>query len=328
MGKIGSSGNRSDRPKGGAVLFAAAITLIAASPALAVEVHGHRGARGLAPENTLPAFERAIHLGVDVLELDVGVTADGQVVVTHDLRLHPEIARMPNGRYVAEPGPTIRSLTYPALQLFDVGVYKPDSLTDRRFPEVRPVPGTRIPLLSEVFALAARIGPPELRFSIETKLEPMAPSESIDPTGFVRAILGVVDAAGKLDRVMLQSFDWRTLTAARLMAPDIPRVHLTFQSSDWDTVEERRSGASPWLDGLDADDFPSVPDLVKSAGGTVWSPYYENLDEESLARAKALGLRVVVWTVNDPSEMADLITMGVDGIITDYPNRLLRLLGR
>lgn len=328
MGKNGSSGNRSDRPVVGAVLFAAFISLATAAPAVAVEVHGHRGARGLAPENTLPAFERAIQLGVDVLEMDVGVTADGQVVVTHDPRLHPDIVRMPNGRYVKEPGPTIRSLTYPALQLFDVGVYRPGSLTDRRFPEVKPEPGTAIPLLSDVFELATRSGPPELRFSIETKLDPMAPSESIDPTGFVRAVLGVVDAAGTRERVMLQSFDWRSLTAARLMAPDIPRVHLTFQSSDWDTVEEGRSGASPWLDGLDADDFPSVPDLVKAAGGTIWSPYYENLDELSLARAKALGLRVVVWTVNDPSEMADLITMGVDGIVTDYPNRLLRLLGR
>ena len=304
--------------------------LVSAVPlaAQAVEVHGHRGARGLAPENTLPAFERAIELGVDVLEMDIGVTADGKVVVTHDTRLDPDIVRLPNGRYVEEPTPTIRSLTYPVLKLFDVGVYRPGSLLDRRMPDVVPAPGTPIPLLAEVLAFAQKAAPSDLRFSIETKIDPQVPTETIDPMGFVRAFLAVVEEAGLRDRVMLQSFDWRTLAAARLIAPDIPRIHLTFQSSDWDTVEEGRSGASPWLDGLDADDFPSVPDMVKAAGGSVWSPYFENLDETSLARAKALGLRVVVWTVNDPSDMAALMAMGVDGIVTDYPNRLLRLLGR
>src|SRR6185295_16749944 len=142
--------------------------LLAAAVGLAgcagVEVQGHRGARGLAPENTLPAFTRALEIGVDVLELDTAVTRDGVVVVAHDPLLNPDIARGPDGQYVAKAGPAIHDLTFAELQRYDVGRLKAGTAYAKRYPDQQAVDGTRIPRLSEVFALARSKGDRWVRF--------------------------------------------------------------------------------------------------------------------------------------------------------------------
>ena len=117
-----------------------------------VELQGHRGARGLLPENTLPSFARALEIGVDTLELDVGVTRDGVVVIHHDRRLNPDIARGPDGQWVSAPTPTIFSLLYEELQRYDVGRIRPGSEYARRFPHQTPIDGTRIPRLAQLLA--------------------------------------------------------------------------------------------------------------------------------------------------------------------------------
>jgi glycerophosphoryl diester phosphodiesterase len=293
--------------------------------AMALDIHGHRGARGLLPENTLPAFERAIELGVDVLELDTGLTRDGVVVVLHDRTLSPDLVRR-DGHWIEQRVP-VRSLTLEQIRAYDVGRYRPGSRADRRFGDQTSVDGTPIPTLADVLDLAARLGPASLQFNIETKLSPAAPGETADPETFARAVIEVVRAAGVEERTLLQSFDWRTLAIARAEAPAIRTSHLTAERDWLNNVERGRPGASAWLGGIDVDDFGgSIPKAVKAAGGAVWSPFWRDLSASAPEEAQALGLEVHVWTVNDPQDMRALKEMGVDGIITDYPDRALEAL--
>ncbi len=294
---------------------------LAATQAAGFDIQGHRGARGLAPENTLPAFATALSLGVTTLEFDVGVAADGTAIVAHDRRLNPLITRGPDGAWLDEPTPTVLSLTLAELKRFDVGAIKPGSDYAKTFAAQREVPGTRMPTLAEVVALTRRAGNDVVRFNVETKLSPLAPGETLPPEEFARALVAELRRLGVADRATIQSFDWRTLAVVAREAPGIACVHLTLERGGGDNVWKGK-GASPWT-GLDAAAHAnSTPRLVKAAGGAIWSPFFRDLDDASFAAARSLGLAVVPWTVNDEADMARLIALGVDGLITDYPDRL------
>ncbi len=297
------------------------------SAANAFDLQGHRGARGLMPENTLPAFARALSLGVPTLELDVGVTRDGVVVVAHDRRLNPAITRGPDKSWLAAPGPALSELSRAELGAYDVGRIDPASRYAERFPDQAPVDGAEIPSLAEVIALAGKAGNDRVRFNVETKLSPAEPELTLEPEPFVRALLEVLYQEGVMDRTTIQSFDWRPLRHVQTLAPEIPTAYLTAQQRWLDNIQNGQPGPSDWTAGLDVDDFGgSIPRLVAAAGGRIWSPYHKEVDAAQLDEAHGLGLEVVVWTVNDPARMRALIDLGVDGIITDYPGRLRRVL--
>lgn len=299
--------------------------LLTVTPAAAFDLQGHRGARGLAPENTIPAFATALSLGVTTLEFDVNLSRDGKLVVGHDPVLLPHLARLDN-TWITAPGPVIWQSAVEELRRYDVGRLDPASRYGQTYPEQKPVDGTRMPVLEQVFALVARSGNTAVRFNIETKLNPAKPDESAPPDQFAAALVQAIRHAGLSQRTSIQSFDWRTLKAASALAPEIPRVHLTIEGGNNDNVQRGRPDASPWLAGLDADDFPSTPALVKAAGGQVWSPFWRNVTPELVTEAQQLGLKVIPWTVNDPAEMDRLIAMKVDGLISDYPDRLRTVL--
>jgi len=289
----------------------------------AFDLQGHRGARGLMPENTLAGFNRALSLGVTTLELDVGVTGDGHLVISHDRRLNPAITRGPDGAWLRAPLPAINSLSLQQLGAYDVGRVDPDSKYARRFPEQRPMDGERIPTLAQALALAPRSGGDPVHLNIETKLSPLEPGLTPAPEAFARAVVDEVRAAGAGGRITVQSFDWRTLAHVQSMAPEIRTAYLTAQQRWLDNVQAGRPGASPWTADLDVDDFGgSIPRLIHAAGGDIWSPYFRELDGAQVGEAKSLGLRVIVWTVNEIPDMNHVIDLGVDGIITDYPDRL------
>ena len=264
-----------------------------ASQAAAFDLQGHRGARGHLPENTLPSFQRALEMGVDTLELDVGVTRDGVVVVHHDRRLNPDVARGADGLWVKAPAPTIHALRFEELRTYDVGRIRPGSEYAARFPHQKPLDGTRIPRLDEVLAL------PKVRFNIETKLVPEAPDETPAAEPFARAVIAEVRKAGVAARTTIQSFDFRTLAIVQREAPEIATAYLT-------------SGKKG----------PAIPKLVRDSGGAIWSPNFQDLDEKSLESARASGLKVIVWTVNEPPDIQRMLEMKVDGIISDYPDRV------
>jgi glycerophosphoryl diester phosphodiesterase len=299
------------------------VSVVLCSAAGAFDLQGHRGARGLAPENTLPAFATALSIGVTTLELDLAMTSDGVLVVSHDSRLNPDHTRGPDGTFLSAEGPAIRSLTLAQLQRYDVGRLKPGTAYAAAFPEQRGMDGVRIPTLMEVFDLARQAKADHVRLNIETKLTPTSGANTPDPETFAAAVARAVREAELAARVSIQSFDWRTLAIMRRIVPEIERVCLSIDGGSGDTLRRGQPGASPWTAGLDIDDFGgSAPRLVAAAGCSVWSPHQRNVTPASLVEAQALGLKVIPWTVNERPDMERLIQMGVAGIITDYPDRL------
>lgn len=278
------------------------------------DVQGHRGARGLVPENTLPAFERALGLGVDTLELDLHFTQDQQVVVFHDPALTAGKCRKVALDVPDLPAP-VASLSLRNLKrgyLCDVK----QSEFPRQDPTFRgEVAGNdyRVPTLQEVFDLVAafgRVADPayarRVRFNGETKRVPFDPQHiGDDGEAFERAVVRLIEQNGLADRVTIQSFDHRSALRVRDFNPAIETIVLTSTGN------------------------PVRPDLLaKEARATGWSPTFRFVDRDLVNQAHRGGIRVIPWTVNDEAGMRTLIQMGVDGIITDVPDVLIALLKR
>ncbi|MDM4718222.1 glycerophosphodiester phosphodiesterase family protein [Micromonospora sp. WMMA1363] len=329
-----------------AALVAATATVGLTAPAQArprpdrtIDLQAHRGGLGLRVESTLASFGNALQLGVDTLELDVQITEDGQAVVTHDRRVNgakcvdtaPPTPGDPEFPYV---GKYVNTLTLAQVRTLDCGAR---TLPDR--PGQLAVPGARMPLLREVFDLVKRYRADDVMLNIETKVEAGAPAETAPREQFVQVTAAEIRSAGMLKRVTIQSFDWGALMRMRQVEPRLPLVALT----NYDFLQTGQPGASPWLGGLDIDDFDGDPiAAIRSFGvktfspvhgfpqnGTVTDPDYRPyVTRQMVAHAHRSGITVIPWTVNDVPTMAKLLDDGVDGIITDYPDRLRGLLAQ
>lgn len=275
-----------------------------------LDVQGHRGARALFPENTLEGFLAASALGVSAFELDVGMAADGVVVVSHDPALNPDITRDASGAWLTRIGPLIHTLSHAEMNAYDVGRIRPGSRTALQFPDQRPHDGARIPTLAAILAAL-----PDARFTIEVKTAPAHPDWTAAPAVLTDATLSIVDKAEAASRVILESFDWRVQRHIRKTRPDIRLA--------WLTRAETVSEAALWWDGV----IPcgTVPAAVAAEGGPVWAPNHRDLTAAAIAEAHALGLLVLPWTVNHPVDMRRLIDWGADGLISDRPDLALNL---
>jgi glycerophosphoryl diester phosphodiesterase len=215
-------------------------------------------------------------------------------------------------------------LSFAELQQFDVGRIKPGTEYAKRYVTQQSIDGTRIPTLAALFALVKQSGNTRVRFNIETKLSPMARNETVAPQVFVEKLLAVICENGMAGRVTIQSFDWRTLLISQRLAPEISTVYLTAQQKWMDNIGAGNREGSAWTAGLNASEFgDSVPRMVKAAGGKFWSPYFGDVTPEKIAEAHALGLKVSVWTVNEPKDIQRMLDWKVDSIISDYPDRVL-----
>ena len=211
-------------------------------------------------------------------ELDCAVTRDGVVVVSHDPQPNPDHTRDAQGRFLEVPGPPICTLSYSQLQQYDVGRLRPGTPYAAQFPQQQPVDGERIPRLADVFAMIGAQRDRLVRFNIEAKLFPLQPGLTLAPETFVSLLLEDVRRAGLETRVTIQCFDWRVLKLVQKLAPAIATAALTDQQGEDDTVYAGRRAPSPWLAGLDINDFGgSVPRLAQASGAAVWSPNYLDL---------------------------------------------------
>ncbi|MFD3925263.1 glycerophosphodiester phosphodiesterase [Streptomyces sp. NPDC058614] len=301
------------------------------------DLQAHRGGLGLRPESTLASFAHGLEIGVSTLELDVQITKDGQAVVTHDRRVNgtkcqdtePVTPGDPQYPYV---GKYVNTLTLAQVRTLDCG-----SLTLPAFPEQVPAPGARMPLLSEVFDLVKSYRAHDVKLNVETKVEAGAPTETAPREQFVRVTAREIRRAHMLRQVTIQSFDWGALMEMREVEPRLPLVAL----DNKDFLQVGQPGASPWLGGIDIDDFGGDPlKAVKSFGASAYSPvhgspqngkvtdpgYVPYVTAKMVDEAHRLGLKVIPWTIDDPATMNKLIDDGVDGLITDYPDRLRALL--
>ena len=294
------------------------VLALLALPAQAFDLQGHRGARGLAPENTLPAFQKALDLGVDTIECDMAITRDGVVVIHHDLWLNPDTTRGPDGKWLDKRGPAVSELTFEELQKYDVGRLKPGTDYSKSFPDQQPVDGTRIPKLADLFDLVEKSGSTKVDFDCETKVSPNERGATLAPEEFARRVIAEIRNAGMAERTTVQSFDWSTLQVIQKEAPEIRTMYLT---SPQTLKRGSNGGYSLWLAGFAPElHGDSVPRAVHAAGGRIWAPNQAFLTPAMLAEARALGIVVIPWTVNDPSMIAKLLDMGVDGIISDRPD--------
>ncbi|MFC7646062.1 glycerophosphodiester phosphodiesterase family protein [Streptosporangium lutulentum] len=284
------------------------------------EIHGHRGARGLRPENTLPGFAHALELGVDALEFDVALTADRRLVLTTT----SPCPRSPVPTSVRRSGVTrssptwapIGELTLAQLRTLEVGVRLPRQENDRFAPTQVPVPNTRMPTLGAVLGLADAYCARDVRMHVELKSDPTRPELSADPRELTELVLAELDRHHRLDRAAILSFDWRILEIARSLAPATRRYALI----------ERATMDSVWLNGLRLDDFDGdIPAAAAAAGGTTVSPEHVMVDEEFARRAEKIDLPMAVWTVNEPGRAAELLDLGAAAIVTDYPDRMRAL---
>ena len=262
--------------------------LAMAANAQNIQVHGHRGARAMRPENTLPAFEYAIAQGVDALELDMAVTKDGVLVVSHDSELRAPVCTGPRDRVA------IHDLTLAEVKQWDCGATQ-----NPLFHTQQTVPGTKMPTLDEVFALAPK---GKFLFNIETKISPQHPELSVPPDEFAKLVLAAIRKHHLESRIVLQSFDFRTLHAMKKLAPEI-RLSALYSGAPRSFVE-----------------------IGREAGAQVVSPEFKLVTPEQVKAAHAAGLEVLPWTPNKPEDWERLADAGVDGIISDDPAALITYL--
>jgi glycerophosphoryl diester phosphodiesterase len=298
----------------------------------------HRGGAGLRPENTLAAFAHALDLGVDGFELDVHVAKDGSVVVFHDDRLKREIVRDGNGAWIEKPGPLIKELTLAELQSYDVGRLMPASAYAKRYPDCVPCDGEHIPRLADVIFLVKRQGGNE-RLWIELKTNFIDRSQTASPQDMAEAVVRVLKREKFLDRAVLVGFDWPALIAAKKLAPKLacwfttlpqswfgdmppPKEDAPPPKAELEALRALERNAAPWTGGYDRAKYGSVIKAAKAGGADGWFPYHADVTADTVHEAREQGLAVGAWTVNAPGDIKRLAELGIDGLCTDYPDRV------
>jgi glycerophosphoryl diester phosphodiesterase len=262
-------------------------------------IHGHRGARAIYPENTLKAFAYALANHIDVLEMDMAITKDDVVVVAHDPLLNPDICLDPKGKKITSKIP-IHSLTLAELKEYDCGTLK-----NPEFATQTPSPGEKIPTLEEVFNMVEASKDPfakKIEFNIETKIEPNKPELSPDPKKFVDLFYAIIKKHNLQKRVILQSFDDRTLIDMKKLDPKIRTALLT------------------------SDNHIDYVAAVKAIHADILSPNWEWILPEDVQKLHAHHIQVVPWTADTPESWKKLTDMKVDAIISDNPKAVANFL--
>ncbi len=276
-----------------------------------VEMHGHRGARGLMPENTWPAFTAALDLGMTVLELDTVLTAEGDLMIHHDTDTNPQLCRNDDGSAITATA--IRSLKVADLKRLDCG-----ALGNEKFPEQKKVPGTRLMTLDEFFAKMREVETNDvakrrITFNIEAKFP-----KGVNPTEdelrvFAATLTGKVANAGMARRATLQSFELKILPLLKAGSPE-SKTSALFEPTYW-------QGFRMYM-GIGEGPRGAIISAALEARADIISPYKLYASDDFIHAAHAKKLAVIPWTVNEKSEMVELLRRGVDGIISDYPDRL------
>ncbi|WP_104138717.1 glycerophosphodiester phosphodiesterase family protein [Arthrobacter sp. ZGTC131] len=287
------------------------------------DLQSHRGGRGEWTEESLAAFGNSLKLGVTTLELDTHLTDDGKVIVWHDDTIQANkcvdtAAATPRDAEFPYVGDRVAELSLAQIKTLNCGF---SQLTG--YPEQQVIKGNKIAELKDVYQLARNYDAKKVRFNVETKVE-AGKSGGAGMEALTKAVVTEIYKAGMSERTTVQSFDWSSLNLTKKIAPQLPLVALS-SGDAW--LEVGKPGASPNLGGIDIDTYGgSLAKAAKAQGYDVISPTFRSVTPQMIAEAHKLGLPVIPWTVNTTADMANLMDLGVDGIITDYPTRLRTLM--
>ncbi len=266
------------------------------------EISGHRGAAGLAPENTIKSCLQAVAAGAEAIEIDVGMTRDGVIVVGHDPCLSPAITRDANGQWLKKSSRPIWKMTFEELQQFDVGRLNPHHPYAKLYPEQQPEDGARVPALIDMIKAVQAASPRPIRWQLEIKVRPFHPHHTASPRVFVPKLLDLITERELNSHVEILSFDWRNQLVTHHLAPHI--------CTAFSSVRTYRG---------------VVPRVIARLGGKAWCAHYRHLNKKVVKLAQALGLKVIAWTVDEKDDMRRLIDMEVDCIVSNRPDRLRQL---
>ena len=287
-----------------------------------IKIYGHRGARGVLPENTLESFKYLFENNIHAYETDILISKDFIPVITHDFRLDPSYTKDINDNWIEDENIKIIDLTYDQILQFDVGTLNKLSKYGRKFINQKSLQNQKIPKLSELLKLTSDNIVEDLLINLEIKSTPVEKNLTPEPDEMVKIIIDEVSRSNLEDRIIYSSFDWRVLREIKERGSKIPRAYLT--SGARGKIYDK----SPWLDFTPLHNGVELPELIRALGGSAWHPNYKDVNKEIVQISHDKGLPVNVWTVNRESDMLRMIDYGVDGIMTDYPLKLKELCER
>ena len=290
-----------------------------------IKIYGHRGARGDLPENTLESFKYLFKNNINAYETDILISKDLIPVITHDFRLDPSFTKDNEGNWITDENIIIFDLSYDELLEFDVGSLNKLSRYGRRFVNQKTLENQKIPKLSELLELSSKNKSENLLINLEIKSTPDEENLTPGPEEMVKLVMREVNKSNLQNKIIISSFDWRTLTEIKNFYPEISRAYLSFQQQTGIKIKNTIYNRSPWMSYLPFFEKYELPKIIKSQGGKAWHPYHKDITKKLVDISHQEDLPVNVWTVNEEYDMLKMIEYGVDGIMTDYPLRLKEL---
>ena len=290
-----------------------------------VEIYGHRGFAGLFPENTIIGYVEALKIGVDSLDVDIALTKDNIVVASHDPFLNKNLTRMNDGKdiWLRDNNTKIINLSFAELQQYDVGAINPATFYSQVFPYQKKFNNITIPSLEDIISLINSCNANNIKIQLEIKTNPKDDSQEFIER-FVNATIETLNKTNFLLNAELQSFDWRTLLYAQKISPGVKTAYISEQSLLFNTFADTNWTAGHALERYNN----SIPQMISELGGTIWCPNYRDLSKFLVTQAHSYNLRVVPWTADLEQEFLDLIQFGVDGIITNRPDLLRKVMSQ
>ncbi len=290
-----------------------------------IKIYGHRGARGDLPENTLESFKYLFKNNINAYETDILISKDLIPVITHDFRLDPSFTKDNEGNWITDENIIIFDLSYDELLKFDVGSLNKLSRYGRRFVNQKTLENQKIPKLSELLELSSKNKSENLLINLEIKSTPDEENLTPTPEEMVKLVMKEVNKSNLQNKIIISSFDWRTLTEIKNLYPEISRAYLSFQQQAGIKIKNTIYNRSPWMSYLPFFEKYELPKIIKSQGGKALHPYHKDITKKLVDISHQEDLPVNVWTVNEENDMLKMIEYGVDGIMTDYPLRLKEL---
>ncbi len=277
-----------------------------------VKIYGHRGARGVLPENTLDSFQYLFDNNISAYETDILISKDLIPVVVHNFHLNPSLTKGIDGNWLENENIKIFDLTYDQLANYDVGSINKLSKYGRRFINQKKLENQKIPKLSQLLDLTFQNNSKDLIINLEIKSTPVIDNLTPAPEDMVRLVIEEAKHSDLKNNIIYSSFDWNILREIKNYDVNIPRAYLSEKSRN---IYDQ----SPWMDFTPLHNNSDLPIIIKSLGGMAWHPHHKDITKKDVTISHELNLPVNVWTVNKEADMLKMIEYGVDGIMTDYP---------